>query len=212
MKDRPARIIDQQAATPAAVLLTSLAWGLLAVAIGWVFVALGWWLLGQLWYRELLVPHAALQTTRLFLLCVAWAGGVWAFFLAWRRYNCRRRSGRDQRTARAGLRAVNQWPWAEMVWSPRDKAIQYYKRSRLWSPAGDGREPATRLLSRAAVLEREGSLPEAASCLRLVVADGRAPSLLRQTARRDLVRLLPRLGQAGAALARRLKEVEQNHG
>jgi hypothetical protein len=111
------------------VVLTSLAWVLMAGALSWVLVAVGWWSLANLWLRELLVPHAVRSTAVVFALVLAWSLVVAGLTAAWADHNLRRYHRRERRRVleveAARGRPAPTWPWKEAVWTrPEDRVAR----------------------------------------------------------------------------------------
>ncbi|ABO50122.1 hypothetical protein Dred_1594 [Desulforamulus reducens MI-1] len=100
--------------------LTFLAWAAFISLAGWVWVALGWWLLGKLWWHELVVPHSVLATVRTMLFIILWTGVVLSFFMLWSHYNYKRYFIKGHRQHKPLEDQVPPLHWNEATFDPMD--------------------------------------------------------------------------------------------
>lgn len=103
------------------IISTSIAWALFISMVGWVWVALGWWLLGKLWWHELVVPNSVLSTVQVMLLLIIWTTMVFCFFIFWARYNYKRYFIKDKRQYRPLETQSPTLNWQERVFDPSIK-------------------------------------------------------------------------------------------
>ena len=97
---------------------TFIAWAFFISLVGWVWVALGWWLLGKLWWHELVVPRSVLSTVQAMLLITVWSSMVLGFFIFWARYNYKRYFIKDKRQYRPLETQSPALNWQERVFDP----------------------------------------------------------------------------------------------
>lgn len=142
------------------IVLTSLAWAILAVAVGWVFIAVGWWLLGYLWRREVLVPVAVADTVTAFALVVTWAIVLLILAVAWRRHNRLTYNQRERRVLGffddSGVGSGASPAWREMVFSDPLALLGQPLRHALTKSDGCTLAPAGHLLTAELVREAMG--------------------------------------------------------
>ncbi|NHM28085.1 hypothetical protein G7K71_14070 [Desulfofundulus sp. TPOSR] len=185
--------------------LTAVVWTALITAAAWVVAAAGWVLLARLWRQELFVPDAAQVTASTLALVMVWALAVFLGFRLWARYNYRRYYLRNRRRLEPVPVSAPRPGWAEVVVAAGGAVVKRSRAALLRARRGPSGLPATRLLSEAAVLVREGDRRAAAGLLRLAVSNSAADVAVRESAMRLLAASIVGLGQAGREAASRAR-------